>query len=91
MIRANTTNPPGNETPAVELLRAELDGAGLETKILASEEGRPNLVASIPGPRDRPALVLLSHTDVVGVEADSWSHNPSGAKPPTARCGGEGR
>jgi len=54
LIRANTTNPPGNETPAVELLRAELDGAGLETKILAGEEGRPNLVARLPGPRDRP-------------------------------------
>ncbi|MDQ5815988.1 MAG: M20/M25/M40 family metallo-hydrolase [Actinomycetota bacterium] len=90
LIRANTTNPPGNETPAVELLRAELDGAGLETKILASEEGRPNLVASIPGPRDRPALVLLSHTDVVGVEADSWSHNPFGGETADGALWGRG-
>ena len=30
------------------------------------------------GPSDRPALVLLSHTDVVGVEQEKWAQDPFG-------------
>ena len=79
-LRIDSTNPPGNEGPAAELLRTRLDKAGLETRIEKSPGGRPNLIARIPGPKDRPALVLLSHTDVVPVEADKWTHDPFGGE-----------
>ncbi|MGH2752469.1 MAG: M20/M25/M40 family metallo-hydrolase [Actinomycetota bacterium] len=78
LIRLDTTNPPGQEGPAAELLEARLASAGLEGEILMSPGGRPSLVARLPGPQDRSALVLLSHTDVVGVEEDKWSHDPFG-------------
>lgn len=80
LIRLDTTNPPGNEGPAAELLRAALDAAGVPTSIHTSENGRPTIVRRIEGSRDKPALVLVSHTDVVPVEPDSWSHDPFGAE-----------
>jgi acetylornithine deacetylase/succinyl-diaminopimelate desuccinylase-like protein len=80
LIRTNTTNPPGGEEPAAELLRSRLDDAGLKTELYKSPGGRTSLVARIEGPTDRPALVLLSHTDVVGVEPDHWTHDPFGAE-----------
>ena len=80
LLRLDTTNPPGNEGPAGELLRGRLDAAGFETRIEKSPAGRPNLIARLPGPTDRPALVLLSHTDVVPVEEEHWTHDPFGGE-----------
>lgn len=80
LLQVDSTNPPGNEGPAAELLQARLQAAGLQTHIFVSPGGRPNLVARLEGPADRPALVLLSHTDVVGVEPEHWSHDPFGGE-----------
>jgi acetylornithine deacetylase/succinyl-diaminopimelate desuccinylase-like protein len=35
LLRANTVNPPGNETLAAELLRAYLEDAGVECELYA--------------------------------------------------------
>lgn len=78
LLRIDTTNPPGAEAPAAELLRSYLDDAGVDTLIHTSDSGRASLIARVPGPPDVPALVLVSHTDVVGVERDSWTHDPFG-------------
>jgi len=80
LVRIDTTNPPGNETEAAELLEADLRSAGLEVELFSDPEGRTSLVGRVPGPRDLPALVLLSHLDVVGVEPERWSHDPFGAE-----------
>ena len=39
LIRLDTTNPPGNETQAAELLRAYLEPAGIECELYAREPG----------------------------------------------------
>lgn len=80
LIRVRSVNPPGNETDAAELLESDLASAGLKTNILVSPEGRANLVAHLEGPKDRPALVLVSHTDVVDVEEARWSCDPFGGE-----------
>ena len=80
LLRVRSVNPPGGEAPAAELLESYLSSAGLTTQILLSPDGRPNLVARLEGPRDRAALVLVSHTDVVDVEEDRWSHDPFGGE-----------
>jgi len=49
LLRLDTTNPPGNETPAAALLRDYLDAAGLECELYAAEPDRANLVARLPG------------------------------------------
>ena len=80
LLRVDSTNPPGNEGPAAELLNERLERAGLECNTFVSPGGRPNLVARLDGPKDAPALVLLSHTDVVGVEEQHWDHDPFGGE-----------
>ena len=80
LIQLDTTNPPGNETGAAELVQDLMSGAGMRAEILSSPEGRANVVGRIEGPSDAPALVLLSHLDVVGVEPDSWTRDPFGGE-----------
>src|SRR5207253_7107970 len=76
LIRIDTTNPPGNETAAAELLRDYLEANGLECELYARTPERANLVARIRGRGDGPALLLLGHTDVVLADAAEWSVPP---------------
>lgn len=76
LLQIDTTNPPGNEAPAAELLESYLAKAGADTYMHRSASGRPSLLARIEGPTDVPPLVLVSHTDVVAVERSGWSRDP---------------
>jgi acetylornithine deacetylase/succinyl-diaminopimelate desuccinylase-like protein len=76
LIRLDTTNPPGNETPAAELLRDYLEANGVRCELLARVPERANLVARIPGRGDGPTLLLASHTDVVIADPAEWSVPP---------------
>jgi acetylornithine deacetylase/succinyl-diaminopimelate desuccinylase-like protein len=80
LIRVDTTNPPGNETAAAELLRDYLEANGVDCELYARVPERANLVARIRGRGDGPTLLFLSHTDVVLADAGEWSVPPfSGA------------
>jgi acetylornithine deacetylase/succinyl-diaminopimelate desuccinylase-like protein len=59
LIRADTVNPPGNETEAAELLRGYLEASGVECELYAKIPERANLVARLPGRGDGPTLLLL--------------------------------
>jgi acetylornithine deacetylase/succinyl-diaminopimelate desuccinylase-like protein len=76
LIRIDTSNPPGNERPAQELLAETLTGAGLECELLAADPGRPNLVARLPGEERGPTLCLLGHVDTVPADPGEWSFSP---------------
>jgi acetylornithine deacetylase/succinyl-diaminopimelate desuccinylase-like protein len=80
LLRVRTINPPGDEAGAASLLETYLTDAGLEIKILMSPEGRTNLIARLDGPQDQPALVLLSHSDVVPAEEENWTRDPFGGE-----------
>jgi acetylornithine deacetylase/succinyl-diaminopimelate desuccinylase-like protein len=80
LIRLDTTNPPGNETLAAEVLRDYLEAAGVECALYARSPERANLVARIRGRGDGPSLALLSHTDVVLADANEWEHEPFGGE-----------
>jgi acetylornithine deacetylase/succinyl-diaminopimelate desuccinylase-like protein len=80
LIRLDTTNPPGNETLAAELLRDYLEAAGVECELYAKVPERANLVARIRGRGDGPSLALLSHTDVVLADAREWQREPFGGE-----------
>ncbi|MGH2534342.1 MAG: M20/M25/M40 family metallo-hydrolase [Thermomicrobiales bacterium] len=77
LLRFDTTNPPGNESIAADYLAATLHREGIESRIVESTPGRGNLVARLraDNPSARP-LLLMGHTDVVGVERDQWTHDP---------------
>ena len=80
LIRVDTTNPPGNETRAAELLRDYLEESGVVCELYARTPERANLVARIRGRGDGPKLLLLSHTDVVIADPAEWSADPFGGE-----------
>ncbi len=76
LIRIDTTNPPGNETPAAEHLAAYLAESGVDATLRGRTPNRANLVARLPGRGTGPALMLLGHTDVVLADPGEWSVPP---------------
>ena len=76
LLRIDTTNPPGNERPAADLLATELRAAGLEPVVLESAPGRANVVARLRGTGELPPLLLTAHLDVVEADAEQWQHPP---------------
>jgi acetylornithine deacetylase/succinyl-diaminopimelate desuccinylase-like protein len=76
LLRIDTTNPPGNELPAAELLAEELSGAGLEPVVLQSAPGRGNVVTRLRGTGEKPPLLLTAHLDVVEADPSAWDHPP---------------
>ena len=76
LLRIDTSNPPGNETAAAELLRDYLVRHGIECELVARVPGRANLVARIRGSGSGPSLALTGHTDVVPADARDWQRPP---------------
>jgi acetylornithine deacetylase/succinyl-diaminopimelate desuccinylase-like protein len=77
LVRIDTT--AGHETLAVDYLKRVLEGEGIPTKTFALDPNRANLVARIKGNGSRRPLLILAHTDVVGVQRDKWPVDPFGA------------
>ncbi len=80
LVRFDTTNPPGNELPAVEYLRDVLAGEGFEPVVLESAPNRGQLIVRMKGTGGKSPLLLLSHLDVVPVERDKWERDPFGGE-----------
>ena len=76
LIRFDTSNPPGRETPAAEFLAERLTEAGAECELIGPDPERLNLVARVRGTGEAPSLMFLAHTDVVPAPADGWSVPP---------------
>ena len=79
ILRLDTSNPPGNEALVVEYLDGILKQAGIETKIIARDPKRPNLVARLRGNGAMRPLLIMGHTDVVTVDPTKWQHPPFSA------------
>ena len=79
LLRLDTSNPPGNETRAVDYLRSVLESEGIATETFALEPDRANLVARIRGSGASRPLLIMGHTDVVTVIPERWTHPPFGA------------
>jgi acetylornithine deacetylase/succinyl-diaminopimelate desuccinylase-like protein len=75
LIRVDTTNPPGDESRAAELLRDYLARNGIPCELLEKVPGRANLIARLPG-GDGPSLAFLCHTDTVPAEPSEWRRDP---------------
>ena len=80
LVRIDTTNPPGNETPAAEHIAGYLRARGIEGELLGAQADRLSYVARIDGDRPGPTLLLLSHTDVVPAEEAEWTVPPFGGE-----------
>ncbi len=76
LLRFETTNPPGNESECVAYLRGLLADAGVESRVVAKDDARPNLVARWPGAGEAPPLLLYGHVDVVTTAGQHWTRPP---------------
>jgi len=78
LVRINTMNPPGNETDAANYLKAALAQEGIDSQMYALDPARANLVARIKGNGSKRPILIMGHTDVVGIQADRWTEDPFG-------------
>jgi acetylornithine deacetylase/succinyl-diaminopimelate desuccinylase-like protein len=79
VVRINTSNPPGNETSVVNYLKSVLDRDGIAYQVFAREPNRANLVARLKGNGRKKPILILAHTDTVGVQPEVWPVDPFGA------------
>jgi acetylornithine deacetylase/succinyl-diaminopimelate desuccinylase-like protein len=77
LVQLDTT--AGHETLAVDYLKKILEGEGIPTRTFALDPSRANLVARLKGNGSKRPLLILAHTDVVGVQRDRWPVDPFGA------------
>jgi len=77
LVQLDTTS--GHETRAVEYLKKVLEGEGIPTQTFALNPARANLVARLKGNGSKRPLLILAHTDVVGVAREKWPVDPFGA------------
>jgi acetylornithine deacetylase/succinyl-diaminopimelate desuccinylase-like protein len=79
LLRIDTTNPPGDETRVAEYLKKVLEREGISVDLLALDPKRANLVARIRGNGSKRPILVMGHTDVVGVQREKWSVDPFAA------------
>jgi acetylornithine deacetylase/succinyl-diaminopimelate desuccinylase-like protein len=94
LIRIPSVNPPGirddaagldstgGEARAAAYCAEVLTEAGIEAQVLEVAPGRGSCFARLPAtvPDPEPPLILLSHVDVVPVDAEAWTHDPFGGQ-----------
>ena len=76
LLRIDTTNPPGNERPAIDYIQQLLTAEGFQCELIESAPGRANLVARLSGKGTEKPLLLNAHVDVVPAKAEDWTHPP---------------
>ncbi len=79
LVRLDTTNPPGNETRAVDYVKRVLDAEGIPNLVLALEPDRANLVARLKGSGAKRPMIIMGHTDTVRVDPAKWTFPPFSA------------
>ncbi len=79
LVQIDTSNPPGNETKAAEYLKKVFDSEGIPAQLFALDPTRANIVARLKGNGSKRPILILGHTDVVGVQREKWPVDPFGA------------
>ena len=74
-LKVDTISPPGNESRAVDFLAEIFDEEGIQYESAESAPTRGNIWARIKG-GDKPALILLHHSDVVPANEEYWDFDP---------------
>ncbi|MDP9159153.1 MAG: M20/M25/M40 family metallo-hydrolase [Acidobacteriota bacterium] len=80
-LRIDTTNPPGKETRAAAFFKKIFDHEGIENRVFEYAPERADIWAKIPATSKsaKPAIILLSHMDVVTSDAARWKAPPFSA------------
>ena len=77
LIRANTSNPPGNERRVAEALLPHFRALGIDAKIIPTPDSTKGVfIARLKGDGSKRPVLIAAHEDVVGVEREKWSVDP---------------
>ena len=76
LLRIDTTNPPGNERAAAEVVASALVEVGLQPQLLEAAPHRTNVVVRHRGTGAKPPLLLTAHLDVVEADPAKWRRPP---------------
>jgi acetylornithine deacetylase/succinyl-diaminopimelate desuccinylase-like protein len=79
VVRADTTDPPGNERPAAEYVKQVLEREGIATRVYELEPNRLNVVARLKGNGSKRPILIMGHTDTVNVDPAKWTFPPFSA------------
>ncbi|GAB4307592.1 MAG: M20/M25/M40 family metallo-hydrolase [Promethearchaeota archaeon] len=80
LLKFDTSNPPGNETPAAEFLADLAAREGFQPELHEKAPGRGNLVFRWGGTDpDAPSVCVGGHLDTVPADPDEWERDPWGA------------
>src|SRR5258708_36879854 len=76
LLQFDPPNPPGNEVRAAGYLHPLFEAAGISGEIVGPSKDRGTFIPRLKGEGTAPPLLLMSHTDVVAVEPEKWTHDP---------------
>lgn len=78
LIATPSVNPPGDERAVAALVRARLSALGIEdVQELSAVEGRPNVMATVPGSERGRRLMLCGHLDTKPPgDLEAWRSDP---------------
>lgn len=79
VLRIDTSNPPGNETRIAVYVKSVLEREGIPAQLFALEPARANVVARLKGNGSKKPILVMGHSDTVGVERERWSVDPFAA------------
>src|SRR4029077_18945208 len=79
VLRIDTSNPPGNETRVASYVKSVLDREGIPAELFALDPTRANVVARIKGNGSKKPILIMGHSDTVGVQREKWSVDPFAA------------
>src|SRR5579863_9472775 len=79
VLRTDTSNPPGNETRVASYLKSVLDREGILAQVFALDPARGNVVARLKGNGSKKPILVMGHSDTVGVQREKWTVDPFAA------------
>lgn len=90
LIRAESPDPPGDETRVAAVLEPTLRRLGLAVETEEFAPGRYNMLARVRGTGRRPGLVFSAHMDTLPAGTGTWMHPPFSGHVADGRIFGRG-
>lgn len=87
LIEQDTTNPPGNEWRAAEIVKKFFRKEGIRYRIFENKKGRTNVIGYVG--TGKPRLIIACHLDTVPA-GDGWKTDPFKAVVKKERIYGRG-
>lgn len=90
LVRIDTSNPPGNERQAADLIAARFAALGVDVARHVLAPGRDSLVVRLNASRTGPVICFSGHLDTVPLGTQCWTRDPLGGEIVDGRIWGRG-